>query len=193
MNKIIITLSIFIFFVQESKSQDDLKLLSSKLVYEDEYAEIFSSEISHGCCMGLPVKNLRASSTLPTANDISYSVENIKNHDASNAWVEGSLGDGIGQSISFDYDYDIKYKEVVDDGTYYTDTWIFVNGYIKNKKAWKENNRIKKLKVYINGIAFCFINLLDKPHPQSVKLGFLDYLDKNKGTVHIKLENRSSL
>jgi len=35
------------------------------------------------------------------------------------------------------------------------------NGYVKNQKSYEENGRVKKLKLYINGKVYGFLNLKD--------------------------------
>ena len=74
-----------------------------------------------------------ASSTLKSSGTISYDAENVCIQNNSRAWVEGSDGSGIGESIEIKRKLDVSDKDY---GVDYTEICI-VNGYIKNEKVWK--------------------------------------------------------
>ena len=72
-----------------------------------------------------------ASSTLNN-----YPVSNILDHDFSTAWVEGGIGNGIGEKIRIELSEPILLEQI-----------IIMNGYQKSLKTYLENNIVKKLKI----------------------------------------------
>lgn len=90
--------------------------------------------------------NIVASSALKAQGSKSYKASNIFDEDTETAWVEGVKGHGIGQWIEF------KNVSVRIDGYWCgVGSISILNGYVKSDKAWKENGRVKRLKVYCNG------------------------------------------
>lgn len=87
-----------------------------------------------------------ASSALKAQGSKNYKASNIFDEDPETAWVEGVKGHGIGQWIEF------KNVCVRQDGYWCGVGSInILNGYVKSDKAWRENGRVKRLKVYCNG------------------------------------------
>ena len=90
--------------------------------------------------------NIVASSALKAQGSKSYKASNIFDEDTETAWVEGVKGHGIGQWIEF------KNVGVRQDGIWCgVGSISILNGYVKSDKAWRENGRVKRLKVYCNG------------------------------------------
>lgn len=141
-----------------------------------------------GCCKGFCADHLMGSSTLANQGDNNYGVDMIKDDACQTAWVEGVKGDGIGEYIEFDYTYDVAYKESAEYSCKYADAFLIANGYQKNETTFLENNRVKKLKMYINGKAYCWIKLRDEMGAQQLNLGFIKKLGKKTNTIIIKLE-----
>ena len=52
----------------------------------------------------------------------------------------------------------------------------FINGYAKSKKAWKENSRVKILRVYHNQSPKFLLRLVDTDRPQTVEFPGTKYL-----------------
>lgn len=123
-----------------------------------------------GCSVYCAVENeeinATASSTLKSNGTISYGAENVCNQNNTQAWVEGSEGSGIGEYIEIKRRLDVSDKNY---GVDYTEICI-VNGYIKNEKVWKNNNRVKTLAFYYNGEYICDIELEDTYSPQIISL-----------------------
>ncbi|MFN7491995.1 MAG: NADase-type glycan-binding domain-containing protein, partial [Cyclobacteriaceae bacterium] len=67
------------------------------------------------------------------------------------AWVEGVPGYGIGESLTYHFPPHTPRITKI----------IVVNGYAKSPKAWSENSRVKKLKLYINNKPIAILNLQD--------------------------------
>lgn len=90
-----------------------------------------------------------ASSALSSQGSASYRASNIIDSNHETAWVEGVSGYGVGQWIEF--------RDVYGDGTIMSIT--ILNGYVKSDKAWSENSRVKRLKVYCDGKPICILEL----------------------------------
>jgi len=82
-----------------------------------------------------------ASSVLPPTAKISYEAKNAHDFDLQTAWVEGAEGYGIGESI--EYRFPPRSPRV-------NQVQVF-NGYHKSESAWKDNARVKRLRLYVNG------------------------------------------
>ena len=91
-----------------------------------------------------------ASSSLSSQGSNSYRASNIKDWNHETAWVEGVSGFGIGEWIEF--------QNISGDGRTLTAVTI-LNGYVKSDKAWSENARVKRLKVYRDGRPLCILEL----------------------------------
>jgi len=119
-------------------------------------------------------ESFTASSTLaPTAN-YSYGADNLSNEkmlrnyriggfrDA--AWCEGVKGYGIGERVNMS----IRTKscnEGNDNDICFTGLMI-VNGYAKDAATWKNNSRVKTLRLYVGGKPWCDLQLKDTIKPQ---------------------------
>jgi len=64
-----------------------------------------------------------------------YSSNNLIDQNMSTAWVEGKNDSGIGETIS------IEFNEANILGV------LLINGYMKNKKIFEANNRLKKVRI----------------------------------------------
>jgi len=177
---------IYLLYGQSLFAQTDLRTVQAKLV--KTYEEHLQDPELHYCCQGFSVDNLTASSTLKSQTNKLYHINNLGDNQSKTAWVEGAKDSGVGEFIQFDYAYDIAYAQAAEGAFNYKDDWQILNGYQKNLQTWKENGRVKRFKMYINEVAFCYIDLLDESGIQAVSLGFLDYLEKDKATIRIKLE-----
>ncbi|MGK7392800.1 MAG: NADase-type glycan-binding domain-containing protein, partial [Candidatus Cyclobacteriaceae bacterium M2_1C_046] len=112
-----------------------------------------------GCswyCGGGPLK-ITASSYLSSQGDNSYNPKNAHDLNYKNAWVEGVKGYGIGEYLEYHFDAASPRINKV----------IVVNGYVKSKKSWTDNSRVKKIKMYVNNEPFAILNLEDKIAEQS--------------------------
>lgn len=112
-----------------------------------------------------------ATSTLPEQGEFSYLVENIYNAQRENTWCEGVDGDGIGEYI------DISQACLVGDkgekqNLTFTELCI-VNGYAATEEKWRNNNRVKQLKLYYEGQYLGMIELEDTMYPQYIDISSL--------------------
>ena len=144
----------------------------------EKYGEVVENAwdiIDGGCswyCGGGNYK-IKASSSLGDsykaefANDLSYKT----------AWVEGKKDEGIGEYLEYYFKNDSpRITEI-----------IISNGYMKSEETWKNNNRVKKLKLYVNGVPFGILNLKDSRTDQYFEMGTLGH-NKNGTDLILKFE-----
>lgn len=137
--------------------KDDEMLLEK---YGEVYEDIWDI-VGGGCswyCGGGPNKVL-ASSFLKSQGNNTYKPENAHDLNYKNAWIEGADGYGISEYLEYQFT----------GGAPRITLMKVVNGYVKSKEAWRNNSRVKQLKVYLNGIPFAILNLEDKIACQSFK------------------------
>ncbi len=94
-----------------------------------------------------------------------YSVENLSNCMFDTPWVEGVEGNGIGEGFT-----------MIDRLNRCHPYLLIMNGYISYEKPYlyKQNNRIKKLKVTgLKSGKSKILDVLDTPHPQTVDISFI--------------------
>ncbi len=109
--------------------------------------------IGLGCswyCAGGPYK-VRASSELKPSGEENYKAQNAHDFSYKTAWVEGAKGYGKGEYLEYFFK---------NDSPRITDI-IVHNGYIKDESTWRNNSRVKKLKMYINDKPWAILDLKD--------------------------------
>ena len=155
-----------------ASEQKELNILLEK------YGEVVENAwdiIDGGCswyCGGGNYK-IKASSSLGDsykaefANDLSYKT----------AWVEGKKDEGTGEYLEYYFKNDSpRITEI-----------IISNGYMKSEETWKNNNRVKKLKLYVNGVPLGVLNLKDSRTDQYFSVGTLGH-NKNGTDLILKFE-----
>ena len=158
--------------IPTASEQKELNILLEK------YGEVVENAwdiIDGGCswyCGGGNYK-IKASSSLGDsykaefANDLSYKT----------AWVEGKKDEGIGEYLEYYFKNDSpRITEI-----------IISNGYMKSEETWKNNNRVKKLKLYVNSVPFGILNLKDSRTDQYFEMGTLGH-NKNGTDLILKFE-----
>lgn len=127
-----------------------------------------------------PVTNIKATSRLASQGSNNYDEKNLYDYNNFTPWVEGVKGYGIGEKISFTLE-----------DVYAGFTGIsIVNGYSKSKAAWKNNSRVKKLKVSYDGTPKYILNLKDQMGGQYFDFGVAlnEDGDNLEGTFTVTLE-----
>lgn len=122
----------------------------------------------------------KVSSALKPQGEHEYGSKSISDLNYKTAWVEGVKGYGIGEYTIFEFQPGPRINEV-----------IIANGYIKDKKTWKNNSRVKQLKMYLNNELFAILNLQDVYAEQSFKvpvIGTKNDLNKTISGIKIKFE-----
>jgi uncharacterized protein (TIGR02145 family) len=112
-----------------------------------------------------------ATSTLAPQGKVNYSAENLQNDKAAEdrkvggirgtTWCEGVKGYGTGERVTMSIETRAAYNDVVS-----FDALLIVNGYAKDAAAWKNNTRVKTLRLYVGGRAWCDLQLSDVMKPQ---------------------------
>lgn len=103
---------------------------------------------------------ISSSSHLPShRSQYSYIANNAHDLSFATAWVEGVKGNGIGEYLEYRFD-----------NTHPRVTQVIIhNGYVKSDKAWKDNGRVKKLKMILNGKPYAILALEDTKAAQRFK------------------------
>jgi hypothetical protein len=160
-----------ILFSQELKTIQAVQGKDSDFFdYEDYEATdkpigelIFLKGCSWYC--GGSVKSINASSELKENSGIKYAPKNAHDFDKNTAWIEGKPDYGIGEYI--EYCFDFSKMKGSEEGLG-IDRILLANGYKKNKQTWKNNARVKQLKIYLNNKPFAILNLLDSFEIQTI-------------------------
>lgn len=126
--------------------------------------EIFDDiwDVAGGACSwycGNEVQKVKASSYLATQGKNNYTAQQADDGTLKTAWVEGKTDSGIGEYIEYYFKGSTKITSI-----------HIYNGYIKSEQTWKDNNRIKKIALYINYNFYAFLELQDNKYEQIIKL-----------------------
>lgn len=141
---------------------------------KDSYWDIIGGACSWYCAGG--PKSVTASSQLKSQGSVNYKAGNAHDLSYRTAWVEGVEGYGIGEYLTYTFE----------GGSPRITTIIVVNGYVKSQKAFKENSRVKKLKVYKAGKPIAILDLKDIMGEQRFNIGTLG--DHTSGAPDWKLK-----
>ena len=96
--------------------------------------------------------SISASSYLKSKDStINYLPQNANDLSFKTAWSEGVKGYGVGEYLVY------YFKPLAPRIT----TVIVANGYVKSEKAFRENSRVKKLKMYVRDKPVAILNLKD--------------------------------
>lgn len=128
----------------------------------DETMETYWDIIGSACswyCGGGPV-NVTASSALQAQGENTYGARHAHDLSYKTAWVEGVGGYGIGEFLLYKFAAESPRVNEI----------IIVNGYVKSAAAWKNNSRVKKLKMYVDDKPFAILNLKDERATQHFKV-----------------------
>lgn len=186
-----IKLAIFFFTFSSVLFSQELKIIqavqgkdSDFFDYEDYAAPdkpIGEMTFLNGCSWycGGSVKSIKASSELKENNGINYSPKNAHDFDKNTAWIEGKSDYGIGEFIEYYFDFS---ERIGYEGGLGINRILLANGYKKDKQTWKNNSRIKQLKVYLNDKPYAILNLLDSFEIQTIEIGEIKF-PANKETV----------
>jgi hypothetical protein len=116
---------------------------------------------------------VKASSALPDTNAIRYKAESANDFNYRTAWVEGKPGEGKGEYLEYLFKNESPRVTHV----------IIANGYVKSEAAWRDNNRVKKLKMYVNGKPYAILYLEDSRSSQTFEVGLLGRNKNGKDLV----------
>ncbi|MBQ8046449.1 MAG: hypothetical protein IJ196_00790 [Prevotella sp.] len=117
-------------------------------------ASLYSPACSWYC--GGWYEEVKTTSCLPPIAGKTYDTDNLTDFNHETAWVEGAKGSGKGESITF----------VFAGRTWPVTQVNILNGYVKTEKAWRENNRVKQLKMYVDDKPYALLDLEDSRSEQ---------------------------
>ena len=138
-------------------SEAEKKLMKECAIFDD----LYSSSCSWYC--GGDVLSIKDSSHLKATKKFNYNGKNAHNFNHESVWAEGAKGQGIGE-----------YLEYVFSGGCPRITHVkILNGHVKDEKVWKDNSRVKKLKMYYMGKPYAILNLQDSRTEQDFEVGVL--------------------
>lgn len=132
----------------------------------NKYGEVVESVwdiINGGCSWYCSGGNYKVSSSSELAGQKNNKYSDVFANDLSykTAWIEGKEDSGIGEFIEYSFKNEAPRITSI----------IISNGYMKSNNTWKNNNRVKSLKLYINGKVFGILKLTDTKTDQIFKLG----------------------
>ncbi|MCB1187613.1 hypothetical protein KDL29_10660 [bacterium] len=154
-----------------SGEHEGLPLYSAKIMEQlpplEEFREREGWCSYVNCCA--PVIDLYASSSLEDSAGLKYDADQCFDFDYTTAWVEGVEGNGVGQSLEFTFR--THGGENMDGGSYqqqYVNGLEIVTGYAKSQALHLANACPLLLKVSLNGVPACVVDLQDSMDIQEV-------------------------
>lgn len=182
------------FMALDPESDDPFPYIDS----EDGDVYGFYDDLTDGCSVWCAIdydsyiNEISATSTLAPQGSNSYEASNLGNGKRENAWVEGAEGYGIGESVTIVRNYSHGGDAVgfVDYGydSFFFPTLCIVNGMAKNETAWKNNSRVKSLKLYFNDEYVATLELEDSMKPQFISLSGLHLSARDKEDSTFRFE-----
>jgi hypothetical protein len=152
-------------YAKAKLTKEEQKELDTLLEKNDETIssvwDIVGGECSWYCGGGN--YDVRTSSSLAKSKAGSYAALSASDLSYQTAWVEGKEGNGIGEHLEYIFKNDAPRITSI----------IISNGYVKSGSAWKNNNRVKKLKLYVNGKPYRILKLEDTMDDQVFEIGTL--------------------
>lgn len=139
----------------------------------EKYGEVYENMwhiVGGGCSWycGGGQDTQTASSELSAQGTNTYFAKNAHDLSYETAWVEGVSGYGIGEYLEY---------HVKPENPRITEI-IIVNGYVKSDNAWKDNSRVKMLKMYIDDKPYAILELEDTKSEQHFKVDPIGYDDR---------------
>jgi hypothetical protein len=145
--------------------------LKKLLEHNDPTKESVWDIVGDGCSWyeeGGPYRVIASSALGP--NYSSYKVHDLS---LQYAWVEGVPGDGIGESVTYYFKNSSPRLNEIE----------IYNGYVKTPTLWEANNRVKKIKLWMNNQPYALLCLRDSPALQRFKVPLLGHRTDKKDLV----------
>ncbi len=155
----------------EAMSQEDKDLVA--IGEEDSVLGHFYSSSCSWYCSGRISKVTSSSALSPE-----YKGENAHDFSILNAWVEGSPGNGEGEYLVYTFPGQCPRITTIQ----------ILNGYTKTAKAWLDNGRVKRLRMYYNGEPYAILELEDTRQLQSFDVGILGFHSTSAPNWTLKFE-----
>jgi len=144
----------------EAMSPEDKALVD--LGEEDSVLGHFYSAACSWYCGG-EISNVSSSSALSAQ----YKGENAHDFSILSVWAEGVPGNGEGEYLVYTFPGSCPRITTVE----------ILNGYTKTEKAWLDNGRVKRLRMYYNGKPYAILELEDTRKLQSFDVGILGFFN----------------
>jgi hypothetical protein len=142
----------------EELSDEERRILNETNETVESYWDIMGAECNWYCGGG--PNEVTASTILKAQGENSYAATNAHDLSYKTAWVEGAPGDGVGEFLL--YKFAPASPRITD--------IIVVNGYVKSTRAYHDNARAKKLKMYLNDEPYAILHLEDRISRQFFKV-----------------------
>lgn len=159
------------YSIYEALGQEDKALVD--LGEEDSVLGHFYSDACSWYCGG-EISKVSSSSALSAQ----YEGENAHDFSILNVWAEGVPGNGEGEYLV--YTFPGRCPRIT--------TIEILNGYTKTEKAWLDNGRVKRLRMYYNGEPYAVLELEDTRRLQSFDVGILGFHDASAPDWTLKFE-----
>ncbi|MCD4783857.1 MAG: hypothetical protein K8T10_08540 [Candidatus Eremiobacteraeota bacterium] len=132
------------------------------------------------CCV--MTWKVKCSSCLKSQGKKTYGVQNLNDGDFKTCWAVTNKNNGIGEWFEYHL---TNYQKA--GGT--TSFWGFkvANGYLKSKELWLKNNRVKQMRVDINGKPKIYINLADSMNNQRISFHDAGLMVKDKDVIRLTI------
>ena len=159
------------YSIYKALSPEDKALVD--LGEEDSVLGHFYSAACSWYCGG-EISKVSSSSALSAQ----YKGENAHDFSILNVWAEGVPGNGEGEYLIYTFPGRCPRITTVE----------ILNGYTKTEKAWLDNGRVKRLRMYYNGEPYAILELEDTRRLQSFDVGILGYHDASSPDWTLKFE-----
>lgn len=158
---------------------DSLTEEEERFLAENEMVQNPFSTDGPGCswyCAAV-IQDVNSSSSLPDSKSNTYTPWNLHDFNLKTAWATNK-NNGIGETIKLDF----KPSEILS-----INYLKFYNGYQKSEASFKNNSRVKKAALYMNGEHKFNIELDDIETAQVFDLGKWSLEGAEKFTVELKI------
>ena len=156
----------------DSGDESALQVLECDVLYQ----ELYSSACSWYC--GGEILSVNASSHLAPIGNMTYEAGNAHDFDHERVWAEGVDGLGIGEYLEYEFPGNCPRITTVK----------ILNGYVKNEMVWKDNARVKQLKMYYQGKPYAILDLEDTRNLQYFNVGVLGPYDADAPNWKLRFE-----
>ena len=157
---------------EDNLSFEEMKRVGDLTVYTD----LYSGFCSWYC--GGEILKVNASSYLKPQGSFNYKPGNAHDFNHGSVWAEGVAGPGIGEWL--EYVFPGRCPRIT--------TVNILNGHVKTEKAWRENARVKSLKMYYMNKPYAILDLDDSRTLQCFDVGVLGPHDEAAPSWTLRFE-----
>ncbi|NMO21524.1 hypothetical protein HPC49_32465 [Pyxidicoccus fallax] len=88
-----------------------------------------------------------------------YDAGNVRDEDKATAWCEGAKGTGSGEWLAFSFDMPVTVQQLT-----------LIPGYNKSPEVWRNNARLKQVRLHFEEGPHQDVTLEDSPAPQHIRI-----------------------